>query len=145
MQIGIINGPNLNRIGRREVDVYGVHTMEEELSRLTEAYPSISISYFQSHSEGDIISELYRLDDGGDCQGIILNAGGYSHTSVAILDAIRAITTPVIEVHLSLTEAREEYRHRSLLRSACIGVISGFGLDSYRLAVEAFIYKERNK
>lgn len=137
MHIGIINGPNLQRIGSREVDIYGVHTMEDFLSSLRSRYADITISYMQSHHEGDIITELYRLSDMPETVGIVLNAGGYTHTSIAILDAIRAIKTPVVEVHLSNIYAREPYRHKSLIAPACIGQITGLGIDGYRLAVEA--------
>lgn len=137
MCIGIINGPNLHNIGSREVDIYGLRTMEQYLTSLREAFPNVELSYYQSHYEGGIIEELYRLDALPNCLGIILNAGAYTHTSIAILDAIRAITTPVIEVHLSNIYARESYRHKSLLASVCQGQITGFGLTSYKLAIEA--------
>ena len=139
MHIGIVNGPNLGRIGSREVDVYGLRTMDSLLNELRNTYTNLSISYMQSNHEGELIDELYRLSDGTAC-GIILNAGAYTHTSIAILDAIRAINPPVIEVHLSNILAREPYRHNSLIGGACLGTISGFGLDSYRLAVEALLH-----
>ena len=138
MHIGIVNGPNLGRIGSREVDVYGLRTMDSLLNELRNTYANLSISYMQSNHEGELIDELYRLSDGTAC-GIVLNAGAYTHTSIAILDAIRAINPPVIEVHLSNILAREPYRHNSLIGGACLGTISGFGLDSYRLAVEALL------
>lgn len=139
MHIGIVNGPNLGRIGSREVDVYGLRTMDSLLNELRNTYTNLSISYMQSNHEGELIDELYRLSDGTAC-GIVLNAGAYTHTSIAILDAIRAINPPVIEVHLSNILARETYRHNSLIGCACLGTISGFGLDSYRLAVEALLH-----
>ena len=139
MHIGIVNGPNLGRIGSREVDVYGLRTMDSLLNELRNTYTNLSISYMQSNHEGELIDELYRLSDGTAC-GIILNAGAYTHTSIAILDAIRAINPPVMEVHLSKILAREPYRHNSLIGGACLGTISGFGLDSYRLAVEALLH-----
>lgn len=139
MLIGIINGPNLQAIGSREVAVYGIKPIEECLGDLSQRYPDVELSYMQSHSEGAIIEELYRLSALPECQGVILNAGGYTHTSVAILDAIRAIPVPVIEVHISNIYARETYRRNSLIAEACRGQITGLGLDSYRLAVEALI------
>lgn len=145
MHIGIINGPNLHNIGSREVDIYGVRTMTTCLEDLQRAYPDWDISYYQSHYEGDIIEALYRLDAVPGIAGIVLNAGAYTHTSIAILDAIRAITTPVVEVHLSNIFAREEFRHRSIISGACRGLISGFGLDSYKLAVEAIVQEYNNK
>lgn len=146
MQIGIINGPNLQHIGQREPQIYGTHSWDIYLEHLRTAYPQCQLSYVQSHHEGVIIEELYRLDTLSDCLGIILNAGAYTHSSIAILDAIRAIQTPVIEVHLSNIYAREAYRRHSLIAEACIGQISGFGLESYRLGIEALISKQiRNK
>ena len=127
--VEIINGPNLQRIGRREPEVYGTKTME--------AYSdSLHITYFQSHSEGALIERLYKLDD-EHVDGIILNAGAYTHTSLALADALRAISIPTIEVHISNIYAREEIRRHSLLSPVCQGVITGLGLDSYRLALEA--------
>lgn len=142
MRIGIINGPNLGRIGSREVDVYGVRTMDSLLDELLVRYPNIDISYSQSNHEGEILDQLYYLSD-NKVDGIVLNAGAYTHTSIAILDAIRAIDTPVVEVHLSNILAREDYRHKSLIGRGCLGSISGFGLDSYRLAVEALIQHQQ--
>jgi len=136
MKIQIINGPNLNLLGVREPDVYGSFSFEDYLQELITLYPAIEISYFQSNSEGEIINKLHET--GFSCDGIILNAGAYTHTSLAIHDAIKSISTPVIEVHLSNIHARESFRHQSALAGACKGVIAGFGMDSYRLAVEAF-------
>lgn len=135
MKITIINGPNLNLLGVREKNIYGSEPFDKFLDSLRSAYPGDEIEYFQSNHEGGIIDELHRVGfrDGG----IVLNAGGYTHTSVAIADAIRAITAPVVEVHISNVAARESYRHVSMISPACKGVIAGFGLDSYRLAVEA--------
>lgn len=135
----IINGPNLNLLGTREPDVYGHTSMDDYLEALRVDYPSVVIEYFQSNHEGDIIDRLQQTLDEPDCTGVILNAGGYTHTSVAIADAIRATTVPVIEVHISNISARELYRHTSLLTPACRGIISGFGMDSYRLAIEALL------
>ncbi len=137
MNIIIINGPNLNLLGKREPSIYGSQSFEEYLVKLKEEYPSVNISYYQSNVEGeliDIIQETGFISD-----GIVLNAGAYTHTSVAIADAIRAIKCPVIEVHISNTHKREEFRHKSYLTAACLGTILGFGMDSYRLAVEALV------
>lgn len=133
--IEIINGPNLNLTGIREPEVYGRITMEEMVAGLRERFPEVEIGYFQSNIEGEIIDRLQAV--GFSADGIVLNAGGYSHTSVAIHDAIAAITTPVIEVHISNIYAREEYRRHSLLSDACRGVICGLGLEGYRFAIEA--------
>ncbi len=137
MQIEIVNGPNLNLLGRREPEKYGNSTFDEYLSRLRSRYPEITFKYFQSNIEGEIIDEIQK--SGFSLDGIILNAGGYTHTSVAITDAISAVSTPVIEVHITNISAREDFRHTSLIGRACAGSIAGFGLDSYRLAVEALI------
>ena len=136
MKIQIINGPNLNLLGIREPDIYGSLSFENYLQKLITLYPEIKISYFQSNTEGEIINKLHET--GFSCDGIILNAGAYTHTSLAIHDAIKSISTPVIEVHLSNIHARESFRHHSMLAGACKGVIAGFGMDSYRLALEAF-------
>ena len=133
----IINGPNLNLLGTREKSVYGDVSFEGYLKKLKGRYPGIKLDYFQSNVEGEIINKLHET--GFSYHGIVLNAGGYTHTSVAISDAIAAIDTPVIEVHISNVHAREEYRHQSLIAKKCKGVICGFGLDSYRLAVESFL------
>jgi 3-dehydroquinate dehydratase II len=135
MKVIIINGPNLNLIGTREPEVYGFAGFDEYLKKLAGNFPEIEISYFQSNIEGELIDKIQA--SGFTFDGIILNAGGYTHTSVAIADAIAAIHTPVIEVHISNIFAREEYRHKSLLSAKCKGIISGFGLDSYRLAIES--------
>ena len=135
--IEIINGPNLNLTGRREPDIYGRVTMEEMVTDLRSRFPEAEIGYYQSNVEGEIINRLQEV--GFTADGIILNAGGYSHTSVAIHDAIAAITTPVIEVHISNIFAREEYRRHSLLSEVCRGVVCGFGLEGYRFAVELFL------
>lgn len=135
--IEIINGPNLNLTGRREPSVYGTTSMENMLAGLREWFPEVEIGYYQSNIEGEIIDRLQAV--GFSADGIVLNAGGYSHTSVAIHDAVAAITTPVIEVHISNIYAREEYRRHSLLSDACRGVICGLGLDGYRFALEALM------
>lgn len=143
MHIGIINGPNLHNIGSREPALYGKVSWQTYLEGLYRAFPHIRLSYTQSHCEGHIIEELYRLSDTQGCIGIVLNAGAYTHTSLAILDAIRAISIPVVEVHMSNIYARESYRHKSLLAEACQGQIAGFGLESYRLGIEALISSQQ--
>ena len=135
MKIQIVNGPNLNLLGRREPDIYGQTSFEDYLPKLKSMYPGVQIDYFQSNHEGALIDKLQEV--GFSYDGIILNAGAYTHTSVALHDCIRGIRTPVIEVHISNVHQREEFRHHSFLSPACKGVICGFGLNSYRLAVEA--------
>jgi 3-dehydroquinate dehydratase-2 len=139
MKLIILNGPNLNLLGVREESIYGKETFETYFQKLKTIYSSIELHYYQSNVEGEIINKLHEL--GFSFDGIILNAGGYTHTSVAIADAIAGIKTPVIEVHISNIFAREEFRHKSLIAPKCRGSISGFGLDSYRLAIESFITK----
>lgn len=139
MRIALINGPNLNLLGKREPEKYGVVSFESYLDDLISRYPEISFEYFQSNIEGEIINEIHNK--GFITDGIILNAGGYTHTSVAIADAIASVKAPVIEVHITNVAAREEFRKTSLIGRSCMGTISGFGLDSYRLAVEALILK----
>lgn len=139
-KILIINGPNLNLLGRREPGIYGARPFGDYLEELREQYPDVEISYFQSNCEGELIDKLH--EEGFILDGIILNAGAYTHTSIALGDAIRAISTPVIEVHISNVHQREEYRHKSMISSACMGVICGFGLDSYRLALEALLARQ---
>lgn len=135
----IINGPNLNLLGKREPSIYGDQSIEEYLESMLQQYPEVNVTYFQSNSEGALIDKIHEC--GFDVDGIILNAGAYTHTSVALHDAIRAVTAPVIEVHISNVHARESFRHVSMISAACKGVICGFGLDSYRLAIEALINK----
>jgi 3-dehydroquinate dehydratase-2 len=139
MKIQIINGPNLNLLGVREPDVYGSSSFPAYLDKLKAGYPEIAFAYFQSNIEGEIINRIQ--ESGFSFDGIILNAGAYTHTSIAIYDAIKAVNTPVIEVHISNVHSREEFRRQSLIAGACKGVIAGFGFDSYRLAVEAIIDK----
>lgn len=134
MTIQIINGPNLNLLGKREPGIYGSMSFEEFFEMLKTEFPNDNITYFQSNIEGELINEIQKV--GFHVDGIILNAGGYTHTSVAIADAIAAIKSPVIEVHISNVLAREEFRHISMIAKNCIGVISGFGLDSYSLAIK---------
>ena len=131
----ILNGPNLNLLGRREPGVYGSRSFDDYLTELRQRYPDVQIDYFQSNHEGSLIDKIHEV--GFNIDGIILNAGAYTHTSIALHDAIRAIKAPVIEVHISNVHQREEFRHHSCISAACKGVICGFGLDSYRLAVEA--------
>lgn len=133
MRIQIINGPNLNLLGKREPEVYGNQSFEAFFQTLQQSFPQIELHFFQSNVEGEIINQLH--DVGFSFDGIILNAGAYTHTSVAIHDAIAAITTPVVEVHISNIYAREEFRHRSLISANCAGMISGFGLQGYVLAL----------
>lgn len=135
MKILILNGPNLNLQGRRDTDIYGTQTFEEYLEVLQSRYPQDEIEMFQSNVEGELINALHASV--GAYDGVVMNAGGYTHTSVAIRDAIAAISTPVVEVHISSILAREEFRHISMLASVCQGSIMGFGLDSYRLGIEA--------
>ena len=141
MQIIIINGPNLNLLGKREPQIYGDKTFEIFFQELTTEYSEIDLSYFQSNVEGELINKIQEV--GFSYDGIILNAGGYTHTSVALADAVAAITTPVIESHISNIFSREDYRHVSLLSKNCSGVICGFGLDTYRLALESLIAKKK--
>lgn len=139
MKIQIINGPNINLLGKREPSIYGAKSFEDYLKELKAAYPDIEFSYFQSNVEGLMIDKIHEV--GFDYDGIVLNAGAYTHTSIALQDAIRAVKTPVVEVHISNVHAREEFRHKSMIACACVGVICGFGLNSYRLAVEALTQK----
>ena len=136
MKIQIINGPNLNLLGKREPEKYGTSSFEEYLGKLRIQFPEIKIDYFQSNIEGEIISKIHET--GFSFDGIILNAGGYTHTSVSIADAVASVKIPVIEVHITNIAAREEFRHNSLVGRYCRGSIIGLGLDGYRLAVEAF-------
>ena len=137
MKILIVNGPNLNLLGRREPGIYGSSDFDTYLTSLRARYADVEIEYYQSNSEGLLIDRMQEY--GFSVDGIVLNAGAYTHTSVALHDCIRAITAPVIEVHISNVHQREEFRHHSMISGACRGVICGFGLDSYRLAIEALI------
>lgn len=140
MRVIIINGPNLNLLGQREPSVYGADTFEAYFATLQRAYPQLELSYFQSNHEGALLDKLHEV--GFSYDGIILNAGAYTHTSVALHDAIRAITTPVVEVHISNTFAREAFRHHSYISAVAKGVIVGFGMESYRLALESFLFND---
>ena len=137
MVIHIINGPNLNLVGTREPEVYGNQSLDQYLAGLSKLYPQHTIDVFQSNIEGEIVDRLQQV--GFDECGIVLNAGGYTHTSIAIADAVAAITAPVVEVHISNIYGREPFRRRSLLSPVCKGIIAGFGLDSYRIAVTALL------
>lgn len=137
-RIQIINGPNLNLLGKREPTVYGNQTFEAYLQELKNQFPSLELDYYQSNIEGELIDKLHEV--GFSYDGIVLNAGAYTHTSIAIADAIRSITTPVLEVHISNVFKREAYRHHSYLSEACKGCIVGFGMDSYRLGVDAILH-----
>ncbi|NDI98148.1 type II 3-dehydroquinate dehydratase [Flavobacterium sp. LaA7.5] len=137
MRVIIINGPNLNLLGQREPDVYGTTTFEDYFKLLAEQYPDIELSYYQSNIEGEIINKIHET--GFQYSGIILNAGAYTHTSIAIADAVKAVTAPVVEVHISNTFSRETFRHQSYISPVAKGVIIGFGLKGYNLALQSFI------
>jgi 3-dehydroquinate dehydratase II len=141
MKIQIINGPNLNLLGKREPETYGIQPFGEFLETLKARFPDITLSYFQSNIEGELINKLHEV--GFESDGIILNAGAYTHTSVAIHDAIGAITTPVVEVHISNVYAREEFRHVSLITAKCAGLITGFGMEGYAMALGYLIQKKK--
>ncbi len=136
LKIAIINGPNLNLLGKREVEIYGTQSFEDYFKTIQSKYPTIELSYFQSNIEGELINKLHEV--GFNYDGIIINAGAYTHTSIAIADAIAGIKTPVIEVHISNVFEREDYRHVSYLGKHCKGSISGFGLKGYEMAIESF-------
>lgn len=137
MKIQIINGPNLNLLGVREKSIYGNSSFEAYLEELRKRFPEVELDYYQSNVEGELINKIHEV--GFSYDGIVLNAGAYTHTSIAIADAIAAVTTPVIEVHISNVHKREDFRHHSMLAASCRGVIAGFGMDSYRLAIENLI------
>ncbi len=142
MKILIVNGPNLNRLGTREPSIYGHTTMTECMEHLRQTFPDVHISEYQSNVEGFLIDRLQEADR--EVDGIVLNAGAYTHTSIALGDCIRSLSVPVVEVHISNVHAREDYRRQSMIAPACVGVICGFGLDSYRLAVEALVLRAAN-
>lgn len=143
MEILILNGPNMNLLGRRERNIYGNMSFDTYYEILQGQYPNIKLSYFQSNSEGGLIDKLHEA--GFTADGILFNPGGYAHTSVALADAVAAITTPVIEVHISNVFAREPFRHHSYISPNCAGIICGFGLEGYRLAIEYFLRKRETK
>jgi len=136
MRIIIINGPNLNLLGKREPSIYGNQTFEDYFNSLKNQFKNIELSYYQSNIEGKLIDKIQEV--GFEFDGIIINAGAYTHTSIAIADAIASITTPVVEVHISNTFARESFRHKSFLSKVCKGIIVGFGMDSYKMALHSF-------
>ena len=138
MKIRIINGPNLNLLGVREKSIYGSQNFEDYFEDLKKIFPEINFSYFQSNIEGEIVSKIHEY--GFNSDGIIINAGAYTHTSVAIRDAISGVNTNVVEVHISNTLTREDFRHKSLIGPVCTGCIMGFGLNSYQLAVQSFLH-----
>lgn len=137
MKIQIVNGPNLNLLGVREPGIYGSESFDSYLSKLREQYPEVEIEYYQSNVEGELINKIQEV--GFSFDGIVLNAGAYTHTSIALHDCIRAIKCPVVEVHISNVHQREDFRHHSFISAACKGVICGFGLNSYRLAIEGLL------
>ena len=139
MKILILNGPNLNLLGTREPGIYGSSSFDTYLPQLQKRYPDVEISYFQSNIEGEMINKMQEVGFFGGYDGIVLNAGAYTHTSVALQDCIRSLKCPVVEVHISNVHQREEFRHKSMISAACKGVICGFGLYSYRLAVAALV------
>lgn len=134
----IINGPNLNLLGRREPEIYGSNSFEAYLDELRKKMPDVNIDYYQSNIEGELINKMQEV--GFTYDGIVLNAGAYTHTSIALQDCIRSLKAPVVEVHISNVHKREEFRHKSMISCASLGVICGFGLDSYRLAIEGIIF-----
>lgn len=140
MKIQIINGPNLNLLGIREPGIYGSDSFESYLEQLRKAYADVEIEYYQSNIEGELIDKMQQV--GFSYDGIVLNAGAYTHTSVALQDCIRSLRCPAIEVHISNVHKREEFRHHSFISCACEGVICGFGMDSYRLAVDYLVHKQ---
>ncbi len=140
MKIQIINGPNLNMLGIREPGIYGSSSFDTYLMKLRGMYPDVEIEYYQSNIEGELIDRMQKT--GFDSDGIVLNAGAYTHTSIALQDCIRSLKCPVVEVHISNVHKREEFRHHSFISCVCRGVICGFGLDSYRLAIESLLVAE---
>lgn len=135
MKILILNGPNINLLGKREPEIYGNRGFADYFDELKKTFPEVEFDYYQSNVEGEMINKIHEV--GFSWDGIVLNAGAYTHTSIALQDAIKAVVTPVVEVHISNVHKREEFRHKSMISCACLGVICGFGLDSYRLGVEA--------
>lgn len=141
MKIQIINGPNLNLLGKREPETYGKQSFEDYFEKLKTRFAGVELHYYQSNVEGELINKMHEV--GFSFDSIILNAGAYTHTSVALHDAIAAIKTPVVEVHISNVYAREEFRHKSLITSKCLGLITGFGMDGYAMAIEHLVGKEK--
>jgi len=141
MKVQIINGPNLNLLGKREPDVYGATSFDTFFQELKKKFPGFTLTYMQSNIEGELVNQLQQ--SGFESNGIILNAGAYTHTSIALHDAIAAVPAPVIEVHISNVYAREEFRHKSLITSKCVGLITGFGLLGYELAIQYLLSKQK--
>jgi len=141
MKIQIINGPNLNLLGKREPSIYGNQSFESFLTDLKKRFPQVQIDYYQSNVEGELVNKLQEV--GFSFDGIILNAAAYTHTSVAIHDAIGAIKTPVVEVHISNVYAREEFRHKSIITAKCVGILSGFGMEGYAMALNYFVQQKK--
>ena len=139
VSILVMNGPNLSRLGKREPTIYGSQTLEDINRELAERFPMVVFEFFQSEFEGALLQKLFEIEDKGGFTGVVLNAGAFTHYSIALRDAISAITTPVIEVHLSNVHAREEFRHKSVISAVCKGVICGFGVKSYHLGVQALM------
>ncbi|WP_162342478.1 type II 3-dehydroquinate dehydratase [Cyclobacterium salsum] len=142
MKIAIINGPNLNLLGKREPDIYGNRSFEDYFETLVQKYPELELSYFQSNGEGELVNQLHAV--GFDVDGILINAGAYTHTSVAIGDALAAISSPALEIHISNIYKREEFRHKSFLSRQCVGMIAGLGLLGYELGLQYFIKNENS-
>ena len=141
MKIQIINGPNLNLLGKRETSIYGSQSFEDFFQVLKARFPGVELSYYQSNVEGEIVNKLHEV--GFSFDGIVINAGAYTHTSVAIHDAIGGINAPVVEVHISNVYAREEFRHKSLITSKCAGMLTGFGMEGYAMAINFLVQKEK--
>jgi 3-dehydroquinate dehydratase II len=144
MSILVLNGPNLSRLGKREPEVYGRQTLDHINRELAESFPHLSFEFFQTEQEGLLLEKLFHIEDSGDFRGVVLNAGALTHYSIALRDAISAVTIPVVEVHLSNIYAREEFRRHSVISEVCAGVISGFGANSYHLGVRALLGIMRN-
>ncbi|HHE31285.1 MAG TPA: type II 3-dehydroquinate dehydratase [Chlorobaculum parvum] len=139
VSILVMNGPNLSRLGKREPDIYGSLTLEDINRGLADVFPGVTFEFFQSEYEGALLEKLFEVEDWGGCSGVVLNAGALTHYSIALRDAINAVTMPVVEVHLSNVHKREGFRRTSLISEVCVGVIGGFGADSYRLGVQALL------
>ena len=139
MLILVLNGPNLSRLGKREPEVYGYRTLDDINLELMESFPELSLEFFQSEDEGALLEKLFHIEDKGGYTGVVLNAGALTHYSIALRDAISAVTIPVVEVHLSNIYAREEFRRTSVISEVCVGVISGFGANSYHLGIRALL------
>jgi len=139
MSILVLNGPNLSRLGKREPEIYGHQTLDDINRELAESFPELSLEFFQTEDEGEMLEKLFHIEDKGGYRGVLLNAGALTHYSIALRDAISAVTIPVVEVHLSNIYAREEFRRKSVISEVCVGVISGFGANSYHLGVRALM------